>query len=148
MKNNKGFTLIEMVIVFIIIALLSTIAVPNILSWRANATLSDDARTLKADFEFAKIRAIRDNTPVTISFDTGNNSYSIRIMGPPFPAPLPVPILSRSLVHASINGTTLAGDVTTFNSRGRPNNTGGVTLSNGSRDVTVNLSMIGTIRIN
>jgi len=140
MKNNKGFTILELIIVIVITAILATFAVPSIRSWRANSSLSGDIRTLKADFEFARSRAIRDNTPITISFNTGNNSYSIDS----------VPPVSRSLVGTSIS-TNLTGAATTitFDSRGRAaNNTGSVTLSNGSRNTTVSVSMIGSIQIN
>jgi len=141
MKNNKGFTILELIIVIVITAILATFAVPSIRSWRANSSLSGDTRTLKADFEFARSRAIRDNTPITISFNTGNNSYSIDS----------VPPVSRSLVGTSIS-TNLTGAATTitFDSRGRAANniTGSVTLSNGSRNTTVSVSMIGSIQIN
>jgi len=150
MKGNKGFTIVEMLIVIVIMAILAAVAVPNIISWRANAALSGDTRTLKADFELARSRAIKDNTSVTISFDTGNNSYSIRIMGiPPFPAPLPDPILTRSLVGTSITTNLTGGAITTtFDSRGRVNNTGDITLSNGSKKAQVTVNMIGSVRVN
>jgi len=139
MKNNKGFTILELIIVIVITAILATFAVPSIRSWRANSSLSGDIRTLKADFEFARSRAIRDNTPITISFNTGNNSYSIDS----------VPPVSRSLVGTSIStNLTGAATMTTFDSRGRADNTGNVTLSNGSRNATVSVSMLGSIRIN
>lgn len=149
MKNNKGFTILELIIVIVTTAILVTFAVPSIRSWRANSSLSGDIRTLKADFEFAKSRAIRDNTNVIIQFNTGNNSYSIRRVISLTPLVLdPDAFLSRSLVGTSISGSTLAGDATTFDSRGRPNNSGGVTLSNGSRNATVSINMLGSIRIN
>lgn len=37
LKNNKGFTLIEIVIVIVIIAILAAILVPSMLSWIDNA---------------------------------------------------------------------------------------------------------------
>ncbi len=140
MKNNKGFTIIEMVIVIVIMAILAAVAVPNIISWRAKSSLGGDTRTLKADFELARSRAIRDNTNMTISFNTGNNSYSIT-NGVDI-------ILSRNLTNTSINGTTLAGDSTTFDSRGRSSNSGIVTLSNDTGNTQVVVNMIGTVRIN
>ena len=48
MKNKKGFTLIELMIVIAIIGIISAIAVPNYLSYRissANATAKADARS-------------------------------------------------------------------------------------------------------
>ncbi|MFH2064556.1 MAG: GspH/FimT family pseudopilin [Pseudomonadota bacterium] len=142
MKGNKGFTIVEMLIVIVIMAILATVAVPNIISWRANATLSGDTRTLKADFELARSTAIKNNTTATITFDTGNNRYSITSGGDT--------VLSRNLTNTSIIGTALAvtGNETIFDSRGRTDNTGNVTLSNGSRNTKVSISMIGSVRVN
>ena len=47
-KNNSGFTLVEIMIVVLIIALLSAIAIPNILRARVNAHDASAQAALKA----------------------------------------------------------------------------------------------------
>ncbi len=48
MKNNKAFTLIEIILVTAIILLLAALAIPNILRTRVNANETNAQATLKA----------------------------------------------------------------------------------------------------
>ena len=139
MKGEKGFTILEMMFAIIIMAILASIAVPNIISWRTDSALSGDARIVKADFERARSMAIKDHTDVTIEF-TGAKTYTIDDHESD--------LITRTLTGTSISGTTLTDDKTTFDSRGRANNTGNVTLTNGSRNAKITVSMIGSVRIN
>jgi type IV fimbrial biogenesis protein FimT len=75
-RNNAGFTLLELMIVIAIIAILSAIAVPNMIGWRERAKLQGAVLNLKGDLQWAKIRAIRANDLVTVVFDS--SGYEIR----------------------------------------------------------------------
>ena len=70
MKLNKaGFTIYELMIVVAIIAILSAIAVPNMVGWRERAKLRGDFENLRGDLQWAKFRAIRDHVEVAVVFE-------------------------------------------------------------------------------
>ncbi len=75
MNKKGGFSLFELLIVLVVIAVVSAIVTPNIISWRSNAKLRGATGNLKADLEMAKIKAIKENNFVAIRFE--GNAYEI-----------------------------------------------------------------------
>ena len=59
MKVNSGFTLIELILVVLILALLSSLTVPAMRSTYLNGKLRTSANELVATFAYARIEAIR-----------------------------------------------------------------------------------------
>ena len=76
-KRNTGFTLVEMIIVIALIAILSAIAVPNIVVWRQNSQLSSAIQNVYSNFQKAKIEAVKRKTYCTVTF--GVDSYVIYV---------------------------------------------------------------------
>ena len=68
MKKAAGFSILELLIVIAVIAVVSALVTPNIISWRNNAKLRGAAGNLKADLEMAKVNAIKENNFVAIKF--------------------------------------------------------------------------------
>jgi len=74
-RHNAGFTIWELMIVIAIIAVLSAIAVPNMIGWRERAKLRGAVSNLSGDLQWAKIRAVRDHDDVEVLF--GTDGYEI-----------------------------------------------------------------------
>ena len=69
--------MLELMIVIAIAGILSALAIPGWLAWRANAKINGAATNLRGDLEMAKMRAIKENKLVTVLFTSGG--YTIFI---------------------------------------------------------------------
>jgi len=84
--NNKGFTLIELMIVIAIIGILAAIAVPNFIAYRNKTFCSkaeSDANNIAADI--ADYFAIATHTAILtadVNFNIGANSFNIAATDP------------------------------------------------------------------
>jgi prepilin-type N-terminal cleavage/methylation domain-containing protein len=67
-RNEEGFTLVELIIAIAIVSVVIVIAVPNIVVWRQNAEIRGAARDVYSYFQKAKIEAIKRKTFCTITF--------------------------------------------------------------------------------
>lgn len=76
-KQNKGFTLLEVMVALGIVGVLIGVAVPNILQWLPDYHLKQAARDLYSDMQFAKINAMKQNQDWAIVFDDEAGKYFI-----------------------------------------------------------------------
>ena len=66
-QNQRGFTLIEVMIVAAIIALTSVLAVPNYLSWYDRYQLRQATTEIQNQLSFARVSAMSRNSTVTVN---------------------------------------------------------------------------------
>jgi len=65
---RRGFTTLELLVVISILLILSAIALPNLSGWARNQRLKGVTRDLLSHLQFARLEAIKLNTPVELTF--------------------------------------------------------------------------------
>lgn len=142
MRGAKGFTLIEVLIVIAIIAVLSTLAIPNYVSWAANRRLQSAAAEVQSVIQLAKMTAIKENVNVVITFNPGARSYT---------AFAGAQLIRSGIFQSDIGLTTsFVGHQLMFDGRGFSNAVSpGVTLTHphqGTRIVAVGITGSSQVR--
>jgi prepilin-type N-terminal cleavage/methylation domain-containing protein len=77
-KNDKGFSLIELMVVIGIVAILGAIGIPSMVSWLQNKGLQSAARDLYSNMRKAQSIAVKNNRNCAISFN-GTTGYSVYV---------------------------------------------------------------------
>jgi type IV fimbrial biogenesis protein FimT len=72
-KRNLGVTLLEVIIVILVITITTLVAVPSFITFLQEHRLTMTADTLFAAMQYARSEAIKRNTTVYVSFQTGDN---------------------------------------------------------------------------
>ncbi len=80
MRKDKGFTLVEMMVVIAIMAILSAIAVPNYYSYAAGMKLRSASRDLYSTLQKTRMNAIRQHTRWAVEFTS--STYRVLNCGP------------------------------------------------------------------
>ena len=147
MHKKDGFSLYELLVVVAIIAVVSTVVAPPIMSWRNSAKLRGAADNMRGDLEMSKTRAVRERMPVTVTFaetnyritftDREGNDRTLRDRQ----LPAGVRIDLGSTAFGSM------GDETRFNSRGLPIAGSAVLVNAKGEQKTIIVSTLGRIRI-
>jgi type IV fimbrial biogenesis protein FimT len=149
MKKDAGFTLIELLIVIAVAGILAAIVIPNFLAYREAARIRGAAGNLRADFEMAKLRAIKENTMVGMEFNA--DSYLVFVdLNDNDVLDAGEQVLSNPTYPPGVtmSATTFPASRMEFNPRGVPNGAAGtVSLVNtAGAQVNVIVSTFGRIR--
>jgi prepilin-type N-terminal cleavage/methylation domain-containing protein len=153
MRKDKGFTLVEVMVVIAIIGIVSAIAIPNFYSYAAGMKLRSASRDLLSTLQNTRMKAIRQNTRWAVKFN-GATSYQVidcgidntcgtgddDDIGAHIKAPTPIsPGVSMS--------QNFAGNQVIFNSEGTCN-AGRVDITNASSGTSsVEVAISGRIRV-
>jgi prepilin-type N-terminal cleavage/methylation domain-containing protein len=68
--NPSGFTLVELIVVMIILAVMITLAIPAFRSWVDEDDMTVATRRVEALFRLARDSAVRSGTPVAVLIDS------------------------------------------------------------------------------
>lgn len=141
-RQNKGFSLIELIIVIAIIGIMAAIAAPNFTRYRDNANLREAARDLSSDIQLYKQRAIAENTNYEITF--GGNNYTIT-KGATTVANKTVGANNASIVISS----PYPGGKIELETRGTLKPSGTMKLKHNTRnsEATITTSLTGRVRV-
>ena len=145
--SNKGFTLIEMMIVIAIIGILSAVSLYGWLGYQDNLNLRTAAGEVMADIASCKQRAVSEGCEYFIQFTDGSPNYSISFNGPPqFTTCTTAPQTQAKNLTSfgsglTISNTNFTSDLVSFIPRGTlSSNTGRIVLTN-SKNSTATITV-------
>jgi general secretion pathway protein H len=76
--NKRGVTLVELVVVFVIIAIGAALIAPNIGAWLPSYRLRSATRDVVSILRTAQIRAVSNNIQYRVDFNVAPNSYKLQ----------------------------------------------------------------------
>jgi Tfp pilus assembly protein FimT len=132
--NHKGITLIELVVVFVIIAIGTVLLVPNIGAWLPNYRLRSATRDIVSTMRTAQMRAVSNNIQYRVNFNAAEigaaNSYILQrntggvwindgaVQTVPAGITVNIDQLPAGRAVFNPNSTSAAGSVTLQNTKG------------------------------
>jgi len=147
MKKSAGFSIFELLIVIAVIAVVSAIVTPNIISWRNNAKLRGAADNLKGDLQMSKARAVRERTPVTVTFTATNYQVTYTDKNGNVQTVRNRKLPAGVRVDLDNTGFGAMGDKTEFNGRGIPVAGSARLVNTKGAQKSIVVSTLGRIRI-
>ena len=76
--NKKGVTLVELLVVFVIIAIGATLMVPGIGKWLPKYRLRSATRDIVSAMRTAQMKAVSNRLQYQVNFNVAPNSYILR----------------------------------------------------------------------
>ena len=142
--NQKGMTLIELIVVMIIISIGAVLTTPNIGGWLNNYRLRSATRDVASTLRLAQIKAVSSNTNYQVVFDTANDSYILQYQdtGGAY-----VTEGIAQILPAGVKFTTDFGNIARFSPSSSVASTGEINFNN-SKGTTKKVRLLsGRIRI-
>jgi type IV fimbrial biogenesis protein FimT len=135
--STTGFTLYEVIVVTVIIAVISAISIQNYISWIPGIRLNGAARQVMGDLIAAKMASVKENVNVVVSC-VNSHSYSITVgSGTPN---------AKDLLR-DYPGTTLKFTSVIFSSRGTTSPRT-IELQNSSGIKRITIAITGRVKMN
>ena len=136
-KAKSGFTLYEVIVVMVIIAVLSAISILNYWAWVPGIRLNGAARQVMSDLVAARMASVKENASVAVS-PVGSHAYAISVGN----GAATIKNLQAEYPGTNLNFTTII-----FSSRGTTSPRT-VTLQNSSGIKKITVAITGRVKIN
>jgi len=161
MRNDSGITFFELMVVVGIISILAGLAIPGFFNWLPQYRMRSAADDVLSTLQYAKLRAVRENDIVSVTFDTANDGYLVfldngaggnagngsqeageaTVKGGRMPAGIDLQSTGFPL------DPVLGQPVVQFTRRGFPVTSGNIVVANGTATRTINLTLGGSLSI-
>jgi len=139
--SRPAFSLLELILVLVILAVLGAVAAPRYASANARYRADFTARRIAADLQLAQRAARAAGSSTVVSFDTVNHSYQLTGVDALDGAGTYGVDLQVSPYQSTLNTASFgSGSILTFDGWGVPDANGTVVVSVGSETRTVTLS--------
>jgi len=147
---NVGFTLIEIIIVVVILAIAAMTAIP-LMSSAGSVQIRSAANMIAADLEYARSMAISRGQNYSIVFDDSTESYNIKDQSDtviPHPVKKGFPYTIDFQNDSRLNKVNITGvnfnstDSVTFDCLGSPDNGGTISLNANGATATITVEPV------
>lgn len=136
-NSKPGFTLYEVIVTMVIIAIVSAISVLNYRAWLPGIRLNGASRQVMSDLMAARMISVKENASVVV-LPVGNYSYAITVGNG---------TSNTRNLQADYPGTSLNFTTIVFSSRGTTSPRT-LTLQNSSGIKKITVAITGRIKIN
>ena len=117
MQKRSGFTLIELAVVIVLLAILAGVGIPNFLSWLPKYRLKIAARDLYSNLHLAKMSAIKANKDCRVNYYSNPDRYKVDLLN----KTIKLSDYKSGITFCGPNNQKFAVPTITFNSRGTGN---------------------------
>ena len=149
MRNDRGLTLVELMVVIGIIAVVSAIAVPNLIGWRGKRQLEAAVNEVQTAINLAKTTAVKRSTPATILLTTPAHGITVFTDNNQNHIIDPGDLVVRTIIFADSVSLSTSSSYLNFDRRGFTS-AAGITLASTQdpHQARIDVTVTGSSRIN